>query len=203
MVDLGSERGGEAWRGVEPACCEIPWPRGVCVSSGDVWSEGRGGASTCEVKSPDDLGVFEGRPRLRGAVRVLIRFTELAPEDKFRRLTIIISLWIVAILFGRSTSLETPGSGICGWLQHTYYNTRIQSVTNLIAMELMKNDELGLRAQTTGGDKKNDHQGRSRGQGAMTNRCEIYVPLEFRAAGLMVPEPSLMAPIPFKAFVGW
>jgi len=29
------------------------------------------------------------------------------------------------------------------------------------------------------------------------------VPLAFRAAGLMVPEPSFMLPTPFKAFVGW
>lgn len=29
------------------------------------------------------------------------------------------------------------------------------------------------------------------------------VPLAFKAAGLMVPEPSLMAPTPFKTCVGW
>lgn len=29
------------------------------------------------------------------------------------------------------------------------------------------------------------------------------VPLAFKAAGLMVPEPSFILPIPFKAFVGW
>ena len=29
------------------------------------------------------------------------------------------------------------------------------------------------------------------------------IPLAFNAAGLMVPEPSLMLPTPFKACVGW
>ena len=29
------------------------------------------------------------------------------------------------------------------------------------------------------------------------------LPLAFKAAGLMVPEPSLMLPIPFKVCVGW
>ena len=66
-VDLGMDRGGEACRGVAPGCW-IPWVLGVWVSSGDVWLEGVGSESILEVKSPDVLGVFEGRPRLRGAV---------------------------------------------------------------------------------------------------------------------------------------
>ena len=32
---------------------------------------------------------------------------------------------------------------------------------------------------------------------------EKGVPLALNAAGLIVPEPSLILPTPFKAFVGW
>lgn len=32
---------------------------------------------------------------------------------------------------------------------------------------------------------------------------ELSIPVAFKAAGLMVPEPSVMSATPFKAFVGW
>ncbi len=86
-VDLGMDRGGEACRGVAPGCW-IPWVLGVWVSSGDVWLEGVGSESILEVKSRD--------------------------SGRTSRLTVFVGLWIVAILFGGSTSLDAARTGFGG-----------------------------------------------------------------------------------------
>ena len=68
MVDLGMVRVGEACKVDEAGGSpEIP---DVCCNSGDVWLEGVGRASMLEVKSPEDLGVLDGRPRLRGPIEM-------------------------------------------------------------------------------------------------------------------------------------
>ena len=72
-----------------------------------------------------------------------------------------------------------------------------------------------MRATTECLDEVDDGLGAATNQGLTNTRpdglasgrdgkpMKASIPLAFKAAGLMVPEPSLMAPTPFKAFVGW
>ena len=75
MVDFGMVRGGEACVGVKGGGCDPPWFMEGWLRSGEAWLIGVGRASICEVKSEEGLGVFAGRPRLRGPVHTKLAKT--------------------------------------------------------------------------------------------------------------------------------
>jgi hypothetical protein len=107
-------------------------------------------------------------------------------------LTIVIPLWIFTIIvFGRSATLYTS------W-------TRVDSVGGEDCCYTCRISKLQHDFGAGRGAKTRLSRMRCMGSLLREEIERMDVPPLFRAAGLIVPEPSFMLPIPFRAFEdGW